>query len=120
MQSCHATLEAGLKDNNRYAQTSSIVLIQVPNQQALLEALEDTRRLGIDCAEFYEPYEDTGYTSFSTLPVGEDQRHHFKKYPLWGRAIKGERTPLSDFLKQEMKESQIKKSKSIQPMEQLA
>lgn len=118
MQSCHATLEAGLKDNNRYAQTTSIVLIQIPNQEELLKALEETRHLGIECAEFYEPYEDTGYTSFSTLALGESYRHHFKKYSLWGRAIKGERTPLSDFLKQEMKQIQTNKSKTS--LEQLA
>ena len=119
MQSCHATLEAGLKDNNRYAETSSIVLIQVKNQKELLEALQYTQLLGIECASFYEPYKDTGYTSFSTLPVGEEKRMHFKKYPLWGRPIRGERSPLSDFLKEEMKEAQVKKSKLIL-MEQTA
>ena len=119
MQSCHATLEAGLKDNNRYAETSSIVLIQVKNQKELLESLEYTQSLGIECASFYEPYEGTGYTSFSTLPVREDQRINFKKYPLWGRSVKGERSPLSDFLKDEMKESQIKRNK-LTVMEQLA
>lgn len=119
MQSCHATLEAGLKDNNHYAETSSIVLIQVKNQKELLESLEHTQSLGIKCASFYEPYEDTGYTSFSTLPLREDQRINFKKYNLWGRPIKGERSPLSDFLKDEMKEAQIKKSKLIL-MEQTA
>ena len=116
VQSCHATLEAGLKDNNRYAQTSSIILIQVKNQQELLEAFERVQSLGIECVSFYEPYEDTGYTSFSTLPVGEEMRHHFKKYPLWGRAVKGEKTPLTEFLKEEMRV--FHKSKNL--MEQLA
>lgn len=114
MQSCHASLEAGLKDNNQYAQTSSIVLIQISNEKELIKELKNIESLGIVCSSFYEPYDETGVTSFCTAPLGEEQRHLFKKYSLWGRAIKGERSPLTDFLKQEMKELQIKKNKSIQ------
>lgn len=60
--------------------------------------------MGISCAAFYEPYDDMGMTAFATLPVGEESRHLFKDYTLWGRSIKGIKTPLTEFLKQEKKE----------------
>lgn len=60
--------------------------------------------MGISCAAFYEPYDNMGMTAFATLPVGEESRHLFKDYTLWGRSIKGIKTPLSEFLKQEKKE----------------
>lgn len=62
--------------------------------------------MGISCAAFYEPYEDMGMTAFATLPLGEEHRHIFKEYTLWGRSVKGVKTPLTEFLKEEMKENQ--------------
>lgn len=50
-----------------------------------------------------------GMTAFATLPLGEEYRSLFKDYILWGRSIKGEKTPLTDFLKMEMKENQYKR-----------
>lgn len=89
----------------RYTEPTSIVLIQISNRDQLEKELVKIRSIGIECAPFYEPYENTGLTAFSTLPIGEEHRHLFKDYILWGKAISGEKTPLSEFLKQEKKEN---------------
>lgn len=98
-----------MKTKERYTESTSIVLIQIPDRATLEQEFEKIQSLGIECASFYEPYEDMGMTAFSTLPIGEDLRHHFQHYPLWGRSIKGVKTPLTEFLKEEMKENQRKK-----------
>lgn len=110
VQASHAALEAGLKDNHTYQQTSSIIIFQIPDEQTLKNELKYIESLGIECASFYEPYEDMGITAFATLPVTEDKRHFFKKYTLWGRDFKQENPELHQYLKQEKKQTQAKKS----------
>lgn len=109
VQSNHAAHEAGLKTKERYTEPTSIVLIQIPDRETLEQEFEKIQSLGIECASFYEPYDDMGMTAFSTLPIGEEDRHHFKNYNLWGRSVKGVKTPLTEFLKEEMKENQRQK-----------
>lgn len=110
VQASHAALEAGLKDKHTYQQTSSIIMFQIPDEETLKKELEYIESLGIECASFYEPYEDMGITAFATLPVTEDKRHFFKKYTLWGRDFKQENPELHHYLKQEKKQFQAKKS----------
>lgn len=110
MQASHAALEAGLKDKNTYQQTSSIIIFQIPDEQTLKKELRHIESLGIQCESFYEPYENTGITAFATLPVTEDKRHFFKEYILWGRDFKQENPELHQYLKQEKKKTQAKKS----------
>lgn len=110
VQASHAALEAGLKDNHTYQQTSSIIIFQIPDEQTLKNELNYIQSLGIECASFYEPYEDMGITAFATLPVTEDKRHFFKKYTLWGRDFKQENPELHHYLKQEKKQIQAQKS----------
>lgn len=105
VQACHAALEQGLKDKYHYEQTSSIVLLQVSNLTSLEQALKETQMLGIECAPFYEPYQQTGLTAFATQPVTETQRHLFKSYPLWGRKIKGQDDPIASFIQEQMKQA---------------
>lgn len=88
VQACHAALEAGLAVNHQYTESPSIVLIQIPDKSSLEQELEYLRCIGIECASFYEPYQDTGLTAFATVPVTEDKRQIFKKYQLWGRPYK--------------------------------
>lgn len=110
MQASHAALEAGLKDTNKYQQTSSIIIFQIPDEQTLKKELKYIESLGIQCASFYEPYDNTGITAFATLPITEDKRHFFKNYPLWGRDFKQENPELHHYLKQEKKKTQAKKN----------
>jgi hypothetical protein len=102
-------LEAGLKSEHTYTQPSSIILLQITDRETLEAEFEKFESLGISCASFYEPYEDMGMTAFATLPLGEEHRHLFKNYTLWGRSIKGAKTPLTNFLREEMKENQRQK-----------
>lgn len=111
MQASHAALEAGLKDKHTYSQTSSIIIFQIPDEETLKKELQYIQSLGIECASFYEPYEDMGITAFATLSITEDKRHHFKKYTLWGRSFKNENPELHSYLKHEKKRiKQIKAS----------
>lgn len=113
VQACHATLEAGLQDSNQYQEKTSIVLLQIPSKEDLENELNYIQSLGIECASFYEPYEDMGLTAFSTLPITEEYRYVFKEYTLWGRSIKGQKSPLTDFLKEEMKDIQRQKKMKL-------
>lgn len=113
MQASHATLEAGLKDKHTYQQTSSIIIFQINDEETLQKELKYITSLGIECASFYEPYENMGITAFATLPVTEDKRHFFKKYTLWGRDFKQENPELHQYLKQEKQKIKSKKSEKL-------
>ena len=112
MQASHAALEAGLKDRNTYDQTSSIIIFQIPDEETLKKELTYIQSLSIECASFYEPYDDTGITAFSTLPITEDKRHFFKNYTLWGRDFKKENPELHNYLKEEKKKNKAIKEAS--------
>lgn len=114
VQSSHAALEAGLKNSNQYQQTSSIIIFQIENENQLIQELEYIQSLGIECAFFYEPYNDIGITAFATLPIGEEQRHYFKKYTLWGRGFKHKNHHLHHYLKEEKKSFQNKNKIEIE------
>lgn len=118
MQACHASREAGLEENKKFAQTSSIVLIQIPNEKELIQEMEYIQSLGIPCSSFYEPYEDTGITSFSTHAIGQELRHHFENYTLWGRPMGDEKTPLTQYLSEEKKHFQKIRSQKKKAMKQ--
>lgn len=113
MQACHAALEIGLRDTNQYHETSSIVLLQIQNKQTLEQELQYIQSINIDCASFIEPYNDMGLTAFATIPITEDKRELFKKYTLWGRAIKGVHNPIADLIKMQMKEQKYKENFGI-------
>ena len=89
VQAAHATLEAGLKagQTSKFHETTSIILLEAHSEEKLLEAHGNITQAGIDCALFYEPDDhlgyDPSYTSFATIPITADQRHHFKKYRLF-------------------------------------
>jgi hypothetical protein len=113
VQASHAALEAGLKDNKNYQQTSSIIIFQIPDEETLKQELQYIQSLGIECASFYEPYDNTGITAFATRPLTEDKCHYFKKYTLWGRDFKQKNPELHHYLKQEKKQIQAKKKEKF-------
>lgn len=88
MQASHAAFEAGSAALSKYSQPPSIVMVQVADRDELEKQLQHISSLGIECASFYEPYDDMGLTAFSTLPILETDRHHFRHYLLWGRKPK--------------------------------
>lgn len=90
VQAAHATLEVGLKagqSGQTFDETTSIILLTALNEEHLLKAHSNITQLGIDCALFYEPDDNLGYTpshtAFATIPVSQEQRAHFKKYSLF-------------------------------------
>jgi len=94
VQATHSTLHAGLiagQSGHSYAETPSIVLLQIPNEARLLQAYERITSAGIKCALFFEPDCDLGlepsHTAFATIPVAEEHRAEFRQFKLW-------RTPL--------------------------
>lgn len=97
VQAAHATFEAGLKAGHtgiKFDETTSLVLLEVHNEEQLLKAYQHVTTSGIDCALFYEPDDNLGYspshTAFATLPITQEHRHHFKKYRLFKSQTKGE------------------------------
>lgn len=89
VQAAHAAIEA----TKRWPYTGDhphLVVLGVPSEAKLLQALDRIRAAGIRAVPFIEP--DIGHqtTAVATEPVGEDQRHHFRRYQL----IKGKSTAL--------------------------
>ena len=113
VQASHAALETGLRDNKKYSQTSSIIIFQIPDEETLKQELSYIQSLGIECASFFEPYQNMGITSFATLPITEDKRHYFKHYTLWGRSFKETNPALHDYLKHEKKVAQRNKQLNL-------
>lgn len=83
VQTGHACLEAGNKFQQPANEPTFLVVLQVPDQEALLMAVERIQAQGIDVAVFYEPDFDMGYTAACTQPVDDRFRYVFRKYHLW-------------------------------------
>lgn len=78
----HACLEAG----NRFEQTvdpANLVLLGVPSQQKLYDAIARMEAAGIRCEVFYEPDDEMGHTAVCTEPVSGLQRRVFRRYRKW-------------------------------------
>lgn len=83
VQACHAALEAGFAFTAP-AVTSSLIVLTVPNREALLEARDRLFRYGIATEMFFEPDWEMGYSALATEPIFEKKkRFALKKYPLF-------------------------------------
>jgi hypothetical protein len=80
-QAGHAALLAG----HRFAppEESYLVVLAVPSQQALLDAVTRLEATGLRLAVFYEPDGGLAYTAACTAPVPPALRRHLRRYPLW-------------------------------------
>lgn len=85
VQACHAALEAGFAFNAP-AMTSRLIVLTVPNQEALMAAAARLDRYGVDHHMFFEPdFGPMGHSALATRPVHEKkERHLMRKYPLFG------------------------------------
>lgn len=79
----HACLEAGNKFKQPEGEPSYLVVLEVKDKDALLEAISRTNFYGVQITPFYEPDYDLGYTAACTEPVEGETKRVFKKYPLW-------------------------------------
>lgn len=83
VQTGHACLEAGSRFPQPDGDTGYLVLLAVPSEDSLLEAVERVNRAGVRMAVFYEPDHNLGHTAACTEPVTPDRRILFHKYPAW-------------------------------------
>lgn len=83
VQACHAALEAGFAFVAP-AVTSSLIVLTVPDREALLQAQERLQRYGIAHEMFFEPDGGMGYSALATEPILEKKKRFvFKRYPLF-------------------------------------
>lgn len=61
----------------------SIVLIGVPDKDALDRVIQKLKNNRIDFSAFHEPDYDLGLTAVATVPVTEEQRAILHNYRLW-------------------------------------
>jgi hypothetical protein len=83
-QAAHGALEAGIKFGSKdLSEPASIIIIGVKNQSQLEKAFKHLQENGIKAEMFFEPSWEYGNTAFGTEPIGEDLRHHLRRYQLW-------------------------------------
>jgi hypothetical protein len=78
----HACLEAG----RRFAQPAepgNLVLLSVPSERHLHDAVARAELAGIRCVVFNEPDDHLGDTAACTEPVLARDRRVFRRFPLW-------------------------------------
>jgi hypothetical protein len=64
----------------------SIVLIGVPDKDALERVIQKLKNNRIDYSAFHEPDYDLGLTAVATVPVTEEQRAILQNYRLWNES----------------------------------
>lgn len=67
-----------------YSDTPSLVLVGVPDKEALQAVIERLQRYDIDFEAFHEPDFDLGLTAVATYPLqNKKQRKALGTYRLW-------------------------------------
>lgn len=86
VQACHAAMGAGF--DFRAEEHPHLVLLGVPDREALELWDESLRQLAIPRHLFFEPDDDMGHSALATAPLPKSLWRHFRKLPLWdaGRA----------------------------------
>jgi hypothetical protein len=86
VQTAHSAFHAGQADPDKGASLGEIpflVLLQVPNEEALLTLHERLKKAGIVHSTFHEPDDDMGWTSITTVSIEGEDRKLFSNLPLW-------------------------------------
>jgi hypothetical protein len=83
VQTGHACLEAGEKFSQPHDKPGFLIVLAVPSEESLIDAVEQINQRGIQTVVFFEPDNQLGYSAACTQPVTEPQRGIFRKYPLW-------------------------------------
>jgi hypothetical protein len=83
VQASHAALEAGFRFE-RPLQTARLIVLSVPDREALEAAADRLHRYGIDHHMFLEPDFGMGHSALATRPLHlPKDRHRMRKYPLF-------------------------------------
>lgn len=78
----HACLEAGRRFPQPQ-QPCNLVLLSVPSELQLHDAIIEAGWADIRCAVFHEPDDDMGDTAACTEPLAGEYRRVFRRFPLW-------------------------------------
>ncbi|MBK3779830.1 hypothetical protein G3A43_06155 [Paraburkholderia aspalathi] len=90
VQASHAALEAGFRFE-KPEQTASLIMLSVPDRNALEAAAKRLTRYGIEHHMFFEPDFEMGHSALATRPIHlSKERHRMRKYPLF-RALESAR-----------------------------
>ena len=93
VQAGHVCLEAG----KRFTQPETpcnLVVLSVPSERHLQDAVAWIESAGIRSTVFYEPDNAMGYTAACTEPVSGPARRLFRRFRLW-QLTPGDRAPPS-------------------------
>jgi hypothetical protein len=82
VQSNHASVEAGVRYKTSH-DIASLIMLEVPNKDALELASERLRSKGIAHHLFYEPDFGMGHSALATRPLVGKERSIMRCYPLY-------------------------------------
>jgi hypothetical protein len=87
VQTAHSAFHAG-EANLRHGcslegEVPALVLLQVPNEEALFALHEKLKKAGIIHSTFHEPDDNMGWTSITTVSIEGEARKLFSNLPLW-------------------------------------
>lgn len=82
----HACLEAAWRSGPP-PEPCNLVVLALPSQAALQDALERLAAAGIAMVSFSEPDDDLGLTAACSAPISGRERAIFRRYRLWGAAV---------------------------------
>lgn len=85
VQSNHATFEVArrLPQPQNSDETPSVVVIGVPDKNALFRVVEKLRSNNIGHQAFCEPDFNMGLSAVATVPLEQEQRRVLSNYKLW-------------------------------------
>jgi hypothetical protein len=87
VQTAHSAFHAGQADPEYGCSLDcdipALILLQVPNEEALLALHEKLKKADIVHSTFHEPDDDMGWTSITTVSISGDKRKLFSNLPLW-------------------------------------
>jgi hypothetical protein len=89
VQVAHVCLEAGYRFGRPAGESCPLVLLGVPSEAHLRDAVTWLEASGARCATFYEPDDELGWTAACTEPLDHSCRRLLRRFPLWhpGRPI---------------------------------
>ncbi len=83
VQAAHAAAEAARLYYQPDHGIASLIILAVPNRQALYRAATQVEALGIAYELFFEPDWDMGHSALGTRPLLDTERPLLRGWPLW-------------------------------------
>lgn len=83
VQSNHATFEVARRLPKDFHEIPYLVLIGVPDKNALFRVVQKLQTNDIGHQVFYEPDDNMGLSAVATVPLSQEQRKVLSNYRLW-------------------------------------